>query len=184
MRRHAAFDSVVRFTPISPRRKLSARRKLLMGLTAAFVLLLALEGVARIVKTIHDDTIVDERDWYVYSAQVGWKPRPHAFDMPYEGRLYFDGGGYSVEDTKKIWAQRGRPRVIGVGDSTMYGYGVATRDTYLERLQERLPQPISSTSPSPATPRATVPGGSSTTPCRSGRRSSWPASTSTTAATC
>ncbi len=140
MRRHAAFDSVVRFTPISPRRKLSARRKLLMGLTAAFVLLLALEGVARIVKTIHDDTIVDERDWYVYSAQVGWKPRPHAFDMPYECRRYFDGGGYFVEDTKKIWDQSGRPRVIGVGDSTMYGYGVATRDTYLERLQERLPQ--------------------------------------------
>lgn len=110
-----------------------------MGLTAALILLLSLEGIARILKTIHDDTLVDERDWYVYSSEVGWKPRPNAFDMPFESRRYFDGFGYFVEDTKELWDHSGRPRVIGVGDSTMYGYGVATKDTYLERLQERFP---------------------------------------------
>lgn len=111
-----------------------------MGLMAAFVLLLSLEGIARIVKTIHDDTLGDERDWYVYSSRVGWKPRPNAFDMPAECRRYFDGLGYFVEDTKKVWDRSGRPRVIGVGDSTMYGYGVATKDTYLEKLQARIPE--------------------------------------------
>lgn len=125
--------------PISPRHKLSNRRKLLMGLIAAFILLLSLEGIARVVKTIHDDTLLDERDWYMYSSKVGWKPRPNAFDMPAECRRYFDNLGYFVEDTKKVWDRSGRPRVVGVGDSTMYGFGVATKDTYLQKLQERFP---------------------------------------------
>lgn len=110
-----------------------------MGLVAAFIVLFICEGAARIVKTVLDDARVDERDWYVYSAEVGWKPRPNAFDMPPHVRRHFDAKGFFVEDTKRIWDQSGKPRVIGVGDSTMYGFGVATKDTYMELLNKRIP---------------------------------------------
>lgn len=121
------------------RKELTSRRKLLMRIFAVLFVILAVEGAARVIKTIHDDVVAGEDDWYVYASDVGWRPRPGGAHITPRVRRRFDERSFLVEDTAKLARPRARPRVVGIGDSTMYGYDVEGRDTYMAGLGERFP---------------------------------------------
>ena len=119
-------------------RPLSPGRRMIYGWAAAVLILLAIEigaqVFARLAHTIPPPT------WYRFSPTAGWLPRANGVDLAWqpEPRLY-DRLGLPLEDAPQVVGRR-RPRVVGLGDSTMAGFGVAAGNTYLEHLDRRFPE--------------------------------------------
>ncbi len=117
---------------------------LLVILVVAVVTVSSLELITRTAYTLlvaatGGLTFGGSDGWYNLSPELGWVLRPH-----YAGNVYwefrqFDGDGFLEIDRQQI-AEPGRPRVVFVGDSTTYGYGVETRDTFVEVLDEWFPE--------------------------------------------
>ena len=101
------------------------------------VSVLSLEVAARLAYTF---TVTDtSADWFALDRDVGWIRRPD-FEGPGEGGSprRFDGKGLLATDARQI-VESDRPRVVFVGDSITYGYGVETPLTFVERLDAALP---------------------------------------------
>jgi lysophospholipase L1-like esterase len=113
------------------------RRKLAMAFVTVAAAAIVLEGVARIAQTLYDD-FVEPGDWYVYSTDLGWGPRPGFSGRVYEESRELDSEGFFSVDSAQITAA-GRPRVVTLGDSTTFGYGVEVHETFAERLDDALP---------------------------------------------
>lgn len=84
----------------------------------------------------------DDGEWYVLSPTLGWLPRPG-----YEGPVYgahrrFDRRGLAVADGRQLEEGTGRARLVILGDSRAFGFGVPFRDTFGERLDARLPRAV------------------------------------------
>ena len=100
------------------------------------VSILSLEVAARLAYTV---VITDtSSDWYVLSRDVGWTRRPDFDGADLAGsQRRFAANGLLVSDARQI-AESDRPRVVFIGDSTTYGYGVETPLTFVERLDAAL----------------------------------------------
>lgn len=123
-------------------------RKALIGSGLAIVLLLGLEGVARVATTIESDLstplpgiLPESGDWSIPSTRFGWEPRPnftgHVWDMGRHVRR-FDAQGHLALDSEQI-ADRSRPRVVFVGDSNTFGWGIPSEKTFVEVIDRLLP---------------------------------------------
>jgi lysophospholipase L1-like esterase len=125
--------------------KLFARLKEAAGvLLAAVLLLLLLEMLARIAGTVNRDIAwareAPPGDWFIHSLspEVGWERKP-GYKGPYAGgQREFDSAGYYVFDTPKL-ADSGKKKVVFLGDSNTFGYGVPTQESFVEVVGKLLP---------------------------------------------
>lgn len=128
----------------------SNQRKIILGVVAVVGVFILLEGLARILKTVYDDVqshAAQSSQWLRYSAQFGWEKRPNFSGlMPNEVRTLapaqyqrtFDAEGFLSVDTEQV-RDRGRKKILAIGDSNTFGWGVPTNMTFAEVLDELLP---------------------------------------------
>ena len=79
--------------------------------------------------------------WSVASSTLGWERRPgfrgHLPDIGKHPRE-FDHSGYLAIDSSQV-AMEDRRRILVIGDSSAFGWGVATDDSFAEVLDRLLP---------------------------------------------
>jgi lysophospholipase L1-like esterase len=104
-------------------------------LVSIFVLSL-LEALARVVKTVDLDVArLAPGEWFVYSPTLGWERKP-GFRGVVEGLAEsdFDEAGYFVIDSKQI-ADTNKKKIIFIGDSNTFGYGVPAQSSFVEVVE-------------------------------------------------
>jgi lysophospholipase L1-like esterase len=116
----------------------------LIGLALTLVGLLTLEGFSRVLLTAEADLTSTHPDWYQYTPELGWERRPH-FKGLVAGELHrhdparylreFDAQGFFAVDTEQIGATPHK-RILAIGDSNTFGWGVPTRSAYPEVLDD------------------------------------------------
>ena len=116
----------------------------LITVAITLTILIALEGLSRILLTVRADLSSQEPDWYQYASDVGWERRPnfkgliagerHAYDAARYLRE-FDAQGFFSEDTPQIH-DTAHKRILAIGDSNTFGWGVPTRDAFPEVLDD------------------------------------------------
>ncbi len=125
----------------------SSNRQTILGIVIALLLLLLLEGFSRILKTVNDDVVALRPQWLQYSADLGWEKRPNYSGlMPNESRTleptryerHFDAEGFLTIDSSQV-ADPTQRKILTVGDSNTFGWGVPTEMTYSEVLDDLLP---------------------------------------------
>ncbi len=116
----------------------------LIGLALTLAGLLALEGLSRALLTAHADLKSTQPDWYQYAPDLGWERRPY-FKGFVAGELQrrdpaqylreFDAQGFFVVDTAQIH-DMAHKRILAIGDSNTFGWGVPTRSAFPEVLDD------------------------------------------------
>ncbi len=116
----------------------------LIGVALTLAGLLVLEGVSRALLTAQADLAPEQPDWYRYTPDLGWERRPH-FKGLVAGEVHrheparylreFDAQGFFAVDTAQIGPTT-RKRILAIGDSNTFGWGVPTRNAYPEVLDE------------------------------------------------
>jgi GDSL-like Lipase/Acylhydrolase family len=120
--------------------------KVVMAVILPIIVILTIESCARTLVTLRADLAsapaVPARPEAVPSRELGWERAPN-----FEGRLGFDADdyvrkhdaeGFLAYDTAQI-QDTSRPRIIAIGDSNTYGWGVAPQDAWVEVLDRSLP---------------------------------------------
>jgi lysophospholipase L1-like esterase len=120
--------------------------RLAAGVTLTVATFLFVEGLSRIVHTVREDFSTRTREWFTYSAELGWERRPH-FKGHVSGELQrgnptryireFDAQGFLAIDTTQL-AGQDHKRILAVGDSNTFGWGVPTQDSFVEVLDDML----------------------------------------------
>lgn len=119
----------------------------LIGLALTLVGLLALEGLSRALLTAQADLASVQPDWYQYTPDLGWERRPHFKGLVagevqrYEPARYlreFDAQGFFAVDTTQIH-DTAHKRILAIGDSNTFGWGVPTRNAFPEVLDDLRP---------------------------------------------
>ena len=126
--------------PVSGRQFLTKLKDLLRGLTICVLVLLIFEGVARIGYTVVlNINESQEPEWYVYSSELGWEPKPN-----FKGSVYgranreFDAEGFLSVDTPKKY-NANKVKVLFLGDSNTFGVTVPTDFTFVQQLEILMP---------------------------------------------
>jgi len=109
-----------------------------MAALTVLVAVVLIEGAARVAFTLYED-FGQAGTWYVRSPEVGWIPRPGFDGTVYEESRRFDAQGFLAVDTEQIKTSS-RGKVVVLGDSTSFGYGVHVAETFAERLDALLPE--------------------------------------------
>jgi lysophospholipase L1-like esterase len=111
-----------------------------MGLAATAMLLLLVEGTARIMTAVtgYRPTPPLFDPVFTGSLELGWALRP-GFDATADGAARaFDADGYQAVDSAQV-ADTRTPRVVFIGDSNTFGFGVATESSFVEVADRLLP---------------------------------------------
>jgi len=120
-----------------PSLRVSSRAKnILMGLLVSVVVLLLVEALSRIVKTINFDmasmVTLAPAEGFAYSADLGWERKPGYRGMASGGfDREFDEAGYVAVDSMQV-SDATRRKIVFIGDSNTFGYGVSTRSSFVE----------------------------------------------------
>lgn len=116
----------------------------LITVAITLTILLSLEGLSRILLTVRADLSSQAPDWYQYASDVGWERRPHFRGLVggerhvHEAARYlreFDAQGFFAQDTPQIH-DRAHKRILAIGDSNTFGWGVPTRNAFPEVLDD------------------------------------------------
>ena len=120
---------------------LSWLKNIFLGLIVAVMVLLIMEAVPRVAKTVHYDLhrekVIAEEQWFVFSPTLGWERRPGYSGLAGYYHRDFDREGYFVVDAKQV-ADMAKKRVIFIGDSHTFGYGVPTESSFVEVVEKLL----------------------------------------------
>lgn len=111
-------------------------KKYLLGLLSFIVAFLFIEGLARIGYTLISNDSPDE--WFIYSSELGWERKPDFRGPVYDSRRIFDSNGFIAADTEQITDIK-KNKIIFIGDSNTFGNGVPTDSTFVEVLDDMLP---------------------------------------------
>lgn len=133
----------------------SRLNNILVGLIVSLGILLGIESMARVGMTLAQDLAqarkngssslqeweARQRERYDYSPTLGWERHPGyrgtISDIdPYE--RHFDEQGYFVADSKQVDVQT-KKRIIFLGDSNTFGWGVSTESSFVEVVESLLP---------------------------------------------
>jgi len=77
--------------------------------------------------------------WYRLSAALGWQPRPGFRGVAYGAERAFDEQGYLDNDGEQARRFAGQRRlIVAVGDSRVFGFGVAADAAFPARLEGEL----------------------------------------------
>lgn len=117
--------------------------KLLGAFMLPIIVLLMMESCSRTVVTLHRELVVAPGTAEaVPSRTLGWERAPN-----FEGRLGFDHGahvrkhdaeGFLAYDSAQV-QDASKPRIVAIGDSNTYGWGVAPEAAWVEVLDRQLP---------------------------------------------
>lgn len=117
--------------------------KVFGGFVLAFLLLITLEGALSLAVTIYRDVLLQGQDsWFLLSSEFGWMNRPNFYEEGFEnGRnpREFDSQGLVSIDAAQLAADDHRPRIIALGDSSTFGWGIRAEQTFVEVLDDLLP---------------------------------------------
>ena len=116
---------------------IKSRRKLLFGLLTVVPVLLLAEAAARVALSVHHD-LQSPDPWYVYSKELGWERRPGYSGEAYGSPRSFDAEGYVSADTHQL-SHPNKRTVLFLGDSTTFGHGVPTEQTFVELIDRDIP---------------------------------------------
>ena len=117
---------------------------IMTGLAVSLAGLLMLEGMSRVVLTVRADLSWPESDWYRYAADVGWERRPYFNGLvagevrrrdPAQYRREFDAEGFFSIHSEQVHGN-GRKKILAIGDSNTFGWGVPSRSAFSEVLDE------------------------------------------------
>ena len=110
------------------------------------IVLLTIESSSRALVTLHSEISrakpPQAQPEATPSRELGWQRAPN-----FEGRLSFDNGdhirkhdahGFLAYDTAQL-KDTSKPRILAIGDSNTYGWGVAPEATWVEVLDRALP---------------------------------------------
>lgn len=119
------------------------QKNYLLAIVSIITFFLVLEGLSRIGITIFRDTFADTSDeWFIYSPDLEWELKPN-----FRGQIHhsypsvereFDSRGFISVDTPQI-SNTDKPKIIFIGDSNTFGWGVPTKSTFVEVLDSLLP---------------------------------------------
>ena len=114
--------------------------RVLITLVSTLVVLGALEGGARLIRT---NAPPDTRlSWLEFSERIGWQARPGSGSDAYAAPRQFDKDGLFTLDSGRLDpdARRGKRLILLLGDSRTFGNGVPADDTYGQVLERRRPE--------------------------------------------
>ena len=120
---------------------------IITGLIVSLAGLLLLEGLSRIVLTVRADLSWPETDWYQYTHDVGWERRPYFNGLvagevrrhdPARYKREFDSEGFFSIDSEQVHGS-GRKKILVIGDSNTFGWGVPSKSAFSEVLDELRP---------------------------------------------
>ena len=120
----------------------SQLRHVLMGLFVSAALLLFAELLSRVAKTFdvdRDSTVsLAPADGFAYSAKLGWERKPGYNGVAVGGHeREFDAAGYVTADSTQV-SDTTKPKIVFIGDSNTFGYGVSTRSSFVEVVERLL----------------------------------------------
>lgn len=105
----------------------------LFGLAAVAVVLVVAESLAR---RLAPGYLVEKRGLHVSSTTLGWKGRPGAVAPMGGGKATLNAHGYRGRPPDSP-RDGGRERVVVLGDSIAFGYGVADEEAFPHLLDAR-----------------------------------------------
>lgn len=124
-------------------RESSRLHNVLMGLLLSVVVLLLAEACFRVAKTFDLDmgseVSLAPAEGFVYSEALGWERKPGYKGVAAGGHeREFDAAGYVTVDSTQV-SDTTKQKIIFIGDSNTFGYGVPTRSSFVEVVEELLP---------------------------------------------
>jgi len=108
-----------------------------LGFLVAIVLCVLLEGLLQLAVLAKGGRSVDEPP-YGPSADLGWERLPGFQGRVADKERAFDRDGYLTIDSAQV-ADTAARRVLFVGDSNTFGYGVRMEETFAEATERALP---------------------------------------------
>src|SRR5262245_37737536 len=116
-----------------------------VSILVAIGFFLALELGARLFDSVYTDlhhvraeARSDDREWSVFSPDLGWTLRPGYRGDVGGYRRVFDTEGHLAVDTKQV-ADKSARKVLFIGDSNTFGVGTPTEHSFAEATERLSP---------------------------------------------
>lgn len=127
--------------------KTSAAKTLLLGFLSFLAVFCLIEAGLRVIDSIRIDLASagkpipgDVSASSILSTDIGWARRPRMNGPDVDGIVrHFDAQGYFTIDSAKL-ADPARKKILFIGDSNTYGFGVPPSQTFAELAGELVPQ--------------------------------------------
>ena len=121
--------------------RFSRAQNIRFGLVAMIVSLLLVESVARLGYTVYSDVSAlrkkQRSEWFVHTPELGWQLRPGFRGQVAGAWRHFDERGFVSVDSDQVSGDTTR-KVLFLGDSDTFGWGVPTEATFVEVVDEAL----------------------------------------------
>jgi hypothetical protein len=132
---------LIRTMPTLPeppkRRRLSLRQKSLFLGVNALVGLGVIEGTARLLVPAPLEWLERPTRILRYDAERGWALRPNTDDFTVDKPAHVNSDGFRDREYE-VEKPSGTKRIVCVGDSYTYGWGVDVEDSFPKKLESRL----------------------------------------------
>lgn len=121
----------------------SQLRNVLLGLLVSVTVMLFAEVLSRAAKTFDVDrgstVSLAPAEGFAYSAKLGWERKPGYKGLAAGGHeREFDAAGYVTADSTQV-SDATKQKIVFIGDSNTFGYGVSTRSSFVEVVEGLLP---------------------------------------------
>src|SRR5882672_4167968 len=124
--------------PLLPGSRSPTRRvaHVLLAIGSSALVILAVVGAEGLARWYAPDYLVRKRGLHVFSSTYGWAGRPGAVAPMGGGRVTLDGRGYRGRELP-LPKPGDRTRVVVLGDSIAFGYGVSDEQAFPHLLAVR-----------------------------------------------
>lgn len=119
-------------------------KDIFLGLLVSAAVLLFLEFAARLVASVRDDVTAalqrnpPDTSYASYSPKLGWINRPGFRGETAKTLREFDSDGHFAIDTSEV-ADTNSRKILFIGDSNTFGFGVEADSTFAEITERLLP---------------------------------------------
>ncbi len=107
---------------------------LLLAVGSSALVVLAILGAEVVARRVAPDYLIKARGLHVFSEIYGWSGRPGAVAPMGGGRVTLNAQGFRGRDLS-LSKGASRSRVVLLGDSIAFGYGVSDEETFAHRLE-------------------------------------------------
>ena len=110
--------------------------KLLLAVCSTTLMVLGIVGAEALIRRLAPRYLVEARGIHVFSKEYGWRGRPGAVAPMGDGRVTLNAMGYRGREGR-VPKEPGQTRVVVLGDSIAFGYGVADEQAFPQVLDGR-----------------------------------------------
>ncbi len=110
--------------------------KLLLAACSTTLMILGIVGAEALARGLAPAYLVEARGIHVFSKEYGWRGRPGAVAPMGGGRVTLNALGYRGREWR-LPKGPGQTRVVVLGDSIAFGYGVADAQAFPQVLDRR-----------------------------------------------